>query len=58
MEYTFLSNHDSACAARVTVVVLCVSATILGLQAIYEAAYERYEHLQCYKGTKINWRFC
>ena len=35
---------------------VCLSTTILGLQAIYiyEAAYERYQHLQCYKGMKTN----
>ena len=46
-----LINPRRACAARVTVVGLCVcvcvcvclSATILALQAIYEAAYERYQ---------------
>ena len=31
---------------------VCLSTTNLGLQA-YEAAYERYQSLQCYKGTKI-----
>ena len=43
-------NPRRACAARVTVVVLCVrlSATILALQATYEAAYE------CYKSKKNN----
>ena len=50
-------NPRRACAARVTVVVLCVrvslsrsvclSTTILGLQAT-----RRYQCLQCYKGTK------
>ena len=50
-------NPRRACAARVTVVVLCVcvSTTILALQAIlYEAAYERYQQLQCYKGKKTS----
>ena len=52
-------NPRCACAARVTVVVLCLcvclfvclSATIH--TTCYEAAYERYQQLQCYKG-KIN----
>ena len=32
--------------------MVCVSTTILGL--LYEAAYERYQQLQCYKGKKNN----
>ena len=54
-----LINPRRARAARVTVVVLCVclsvclSTTILGLYTGYEAAYERYQHLQCHKGMKI-----
>ena len=53
-------NPRRACASRVTVLGLCVclsvclsvcqSTTILALQA----AYERYQQLQCYKGKKIN----
>ena len=52
-------NPRRACAARVTVAVLCVcvsvclSVTIFALQAT-EAAYERYQQLQCYKGMKNN----
>ena len=55
-------NPRRACAARVTVVVLCVCLSVcLSLCLFvydysrttgYEAAYERYQHLQCHKGTK------
>ena len=41
-------NPRRACAARVA--SLCLSTTILALQA----AYERYQQLQCYKGMKNN----
>ena len=72
-------NPRRACAARVTVVVLCVRLSIdtyyltersvrlsiYGLSVClsvrdysrttgYEAAYERYQQLQCHKGLKIN----
>ena len=52
-------NPRRACAARVTVVVLCVRLSVClfvhdySRTTGYEAAYERYQHLQCYKGTKI-----
>ena len=55
-------NPRRACAARVTVVVLCVCLSVrLSVRLFvhdysrttgYEAAYERYQHLQCHKGTK------
>ena len=52
-KYTHYSiiNPRRACAAKVTVVVLCVcvSTTILALQAT-----RRYQQLQCYKGKKNN----
>ena len=55
-------NPWRACAARVTVVVLCVSICLFvhdySRTTGYEVAYERYQHLQCHKGTKKNWRFC
>ena len=45
-----------ACDARVTVVVLCVCLSVSDYSRTtgYEAAYERYQQLQCYKGKKIN----
>ena len=49
-----------ACAARVTVVVLCVCLSVClfvsdySRTTGYEAAYERYQQLQCYKGKKNN----
>ena len=56
-------NPRRACAARVTVVVLCVCLSVCLSVCLfvhdysrttgYEAAYERYQHLQCHKGTKI-----
>ena len=53
-------NPRRACAARVTVVVLCVCLSVCLFVSIYsrttgyEAAYERYQQLQCYKGRKNN----
>ena len=57
-------NPRRACAARVTVVVLCVCVSVcLSVRLFvyyysrttgYEAAYERYQHIQCYKGRKNN----
>ena len=51
-------NPRRACAARVTVVVLCVCVCVCvynySRTTGYEAAYERYQQLQCYKGKKIN----
>ena len=56
-------NPRRACAARVRVVVLCVRLSVrlsvclfvhdYSATTGYEAAYERYQNLQCYKGTKI-----
>ena len=45
-----------ACAARVTVVGLCVCLSVDDYSRTtgYEAAYERYQQLQCYKGMKTN----
>ena len=61
--HVYIINPRRACAARVTVVVLCVCPSVrLSVRLFvhdysrttgYEAAYERYQHLQCYKGTKI-----
>ena len=53
-------NPRRACAARVTVVVLSVRLSVrLCVQTKsrttgYEAAYERYQQLQCHKGLKNN----
>ena len=53
-------NPRRACAARVTVVGLCVCLSVClsvddySRTTGYEAAYERYQQLQCYKGMKIN----
>ena len=66
--YTILHfiNPRRACAARVTVVVLCVCVSVCLCVCVcvcvydysrttgYEAAYERYQQLQCYKGRKNN----
>ena len=59
-----LINPRRACAARVTVVGLCVCLFVCLSVCLfvddysrttgYEAAYERYQQLQCYKGMKIN----
>ena len=51
-----LINPRRACAARVTVVGLsvCLSVDDYSRTTGYEAAYERYQQLQCYKGMKIN----
>ena len=60
----YAHNPRRACAARVTVVVLCVclsvclSVSIYSRTTGYEAAYERYQQLQCYKGRKNNESFC
>ena len=51
-------NPRRACAARVTVVGLCVCLSVClsvddySRTTGYEAAYERYQQLQCYKGMK------
>ena len=49
-------NPRRACAARVTVVVLSVRLCVRMKSRTtgYEAAYERYQQLQCYKGRKNN----
>ena len=49
-------NPRRACAARVTVVVLraCVCVYDYSRTTGYEAAYERYQQLQCFKGKKNN----
>ena len=61
---SMLINPRRACAARVTVVVLSVRPSVrlsvrLCVQTKsrttgYEAAYERYQQLQCHKGLKNN----
>ena len=52
---TCIINPRRACAARVTVVCLCVcvSATILALQATRRLMSDN-NKLQCYKGKKSN----
>ena len=54
-------NPRRACAARVTLSVclsvcmsVCLSVDDYSRTTGYEAAYERYQQLQCYKGMKIN----
>ena len=53
-------NPRRPCAARVTVVVLCDGLCVCvcvydySRTTGYEAAYERYQQLQCYKGKKKN----
>ena len=57
-------NPRRACAARVTVVVLsvcpsvrpsvCLCVQTKSLTTGYEAAYERYQQLQCHKGLQNN----
>ena len=61
-------NPRRACAARVTVVVLCVCVSVCLCVCVsvclcvrdyswttgYEAAYERYQQVQCHKGLKNN----
>ena len=54
-----LVNPRRACAARVTVVLsvclsVCLSVDDYSRTTGYEAAYERYQQLQCYKGMKNN----
>ena len=61
---TIIINPRRACAARVTVVVLCVCVSVCLCVYLcvydysrttgYEAAYELYQQLQCYKGKKNN----
>ena len=58
--YRCLINPLPAFAGRVTVVVLCVCLSVClsvydySRTTGYKAAYERYQHLQCYKGMKTN----
>ena len=55
--YTWvIINPRCACAATVTVVGLCVCLSVDDYSRTtgYEAAYERYQQLQCYKGMKTN----
>ena len=51
-------NPRRACAVRVTVVSVCLSVCLsvsnYSRTTGYEAAYERYQQLQCYKGKKNN----
>ena len=55
-----LNNPRRACAARVAVVGLCVCVSVClsvddySRTTGYEAAYKRYQQLQCYKGMKNN----
>ena len=57
---SFIFNPRRACAARVTVVVLCVCVSVCvsvcdySRTTDYRLAYERYQQLQCYKGKKPN----
>ena len=57
-QHSLVINPRRACAARVTVVVLCVCLSVClfvhdySRTTGYEAAYERYQHLQCHKGMK------
>ena len=60
LEEACLINPRRACAARVTVLGLCVCLSVClsvddySRTTGYEAAYERYQQLQCYKGMKNN----
>ena len=51
-------NPRRACAARLVCVsvslFVCLSVDDYSRTTGYEAAYERYQQLQCYKGMKIN----
>ena len=59
-ERRILINPRRSCASRVTVVVLCVCLSVClsvddySRTTGYEAAYERYQQLRCYKGKKNN----
>ena len=56
--YVCIINPQHACAARVTVLGLCVCLSVClsvydySLTTGYEAAYGQYQQLQCYKGIK------
>ena len=62
VSHPILINPRRACAARVTVVGLCVRLSVCLSVCLfvddysrttgYEVAYERYQQLQCYKGMK------
>ena len=58
--HIIIINPRRACAARVTVVGLyvclfvCLSVYDYSRTTGYEAAYERYQQIQCYKGRKNN----
>ena len=64
MYLSYIINPRRACAARVTVLGLCVCLSVCLFVCLsvddysrttgYEAAYERYQQLQCYKGMKNN----
>ena len=54
LAWWFQSIPRRACAARVTVVVLCLFVSYYSRTTGYEAAHERYQQLQCYKGKKKN----
>ena len=64
IEQVSIINPRRACAARVTVVVLCVGLFVClfvsdySRTTGYEAAHERYQQLQCYKSKKRMWQFC
>ena len=52
---TLYFNPRRACAARVTVLSLCVCLIHdYSRTTGYEAVYERYQQLLCYKGKKKN----
>ena len=58
-QHSLVINPRRACAARVTVVVLCVCLSVClfvsdySRTTGYEVAYERYQQIQCYK-SRIN----
>ena len=51
--YVCVINPRRACAARVTIIV-CLCVWDYSWTTGYEAAYERYQQLQCHKGLKNN----
>ena len=55
-KYDTTCFHYCYCLARVTVLGLCVCLCVYDYSRTtgYEAAYERYQQLQCYKGMKNN----
>ena len=59
-ESDIVINPRRACAARVTVAVQCVCLSVClsgydySRTTGYDAAYERYQQLQCYKSMKTN----